>query len=172
MAKSKLQQYVLIGVGVMVAIGFSGVFTYGNMVNSSGNQNQDGQQIQAELPSQNYKEGSFNLSVRQQAYLALNEQVVFVNAFYTNDSQQYSGIDSLTSEFSNRVYINVLNGSESTVGSNLDLDMPSALIVGNQPTQRRPYTLRGAEPDTASIKEGICGAMRDVSEFGATCYAG
>lgn len=170
MAKSKFEQYMLIGVGIMVAIGFSGVFTYGGMVNTSNPSDQERQEINATLPSQNYLEGDFNLSVTEQAYLSVNENVVFVNAFYENKSEQYSEIESLTSQFNKRVYINVLNRSESTVATSYSLDMPSTLVVGGQPTQRRPYTMTSTATDNAAIKEGICRAMRDVSDFGATCY--
>lgn len=170
MAKSKFQQYMLIGVGIMVAIGFSGVFTYGNMVNTS-SPNQDQQEIEAELPEQNFSNQSYELSIRQQAYLSVTEEVVFVNAFYENDSSVYNDIQDLPSTFDNRVYVNMINRSDSTIGTNYQLDIPSALIIGDQPSQRRPYTIQTAEPDRESIQQGVCAAMRNVTQFGATCFS-
>lgn len=171
MAKSKFEQYMLIGVGVMVAIGFSGVFTYGSLVNTPDRPNQQEQEIEAELPNQTYQEGSIGLSIREQAYLSVKEEVVFVNGFYENDSTIYLDLEDLPSQFNDRVYINTLNRSETTIGSNLQMEMPSALIIGDQRSQRAPYTMQRAEPGRESIQQGICTAMRDVTEFGATCFS-
>lgn len=161
---------MLIGVGVMVAIGFSGIFTYGSMVNTPDSPNQ-GEEIEAELPGQNFSNQSFELSIRQQAYLSVTEEVVFVNAFYENDSSVYNDIQNLPSNFDNRVYVNMINRSDSTIGTNYEIDIPSALIIGDQPSQRRPYTIQTADPNRESIQQGVCSAMRNVTQFGATCFS-
>lgn len=162
---------MLIGVGIMVAIGFSGVFTYGSMVNSPDSSNQGQQEIEAKLPEQNFSNQSFELSIRQQAYLSVTEEVVFVNAFYNNGSSVYKDIQDLLSTFENRVYVNMINRSDSTIGANYEIDVPSALIVGDQPSQRRPYTMQTADPNRESIQQGVCSAMRNVTQFGATCFS-
>jgi hypothetical protein len=171
MAKNRFQQAVLIGIGIMVAIGFSGIFSYGSLVQTPDTPDREETEIKAELPSQNFQQGSYNLSIQQQAYLAVNEQVVFVNAFYENDSTVFNNIESLTSEFNNKVYINTLNQSETTIGANYQVQTPGTLIVGDQPSRRRPYTLRTSSADKQSIKQEICGSIRDVTPFGATCYS-
>jgi hypothetical protein len=174
MVKKKLKQYGLVGVGIMVAIGFSGVFSYSGLVNTN-SQNQDRQEINATLPQENYAEESFDLSVQEQAYLAANNDVVLVNAVYENDSTVYSDLETLPGEMNNRVYVNLVDSSESALTSNYELDVPSALVIGGQPSQTQrgtiPYTLRGADPDRGSIKEVACGVMRDPGDLAATCFS-
>ncbi|QGA80001.1 hypothetical protein [Candidatus Nanohalobium constans] len=171
MAKDKFQQAMLIGIGLMVAIGFSGVFTYGNLVNTGGgNNNQDNQEIQAELPTQNYIDGNYNLSVQEQAYLSVNEEVVFVNVLYTDRRENYTELQGIPSKFNNTVYINSVNTSESTFATGTGAEPPTTLLIGNQPTRGSPYSIRSAETTQEDIISGICSSMRDVSQFGATCY--
>lgn len=175
MAKSTFQQAMLIGIGIMVAIGFSGVFTYGNLINTGNTNNQDNQEINATLPSENYIQGSYDLSIQEQAYLSVNNQVVFVNALYTNTTENYTQLGGIPSQFDNQVYINRINMSESTFASQLGAEAPSALIIGDQParTQRgtRPYTISSSQITQREVVSAICSAKRDVGSFGATCFS-
>jgi hypothetical protein len=170
MAKDRFQQAVLIGVGVMVAIGFSGIFTWGSLVGGgSDTLDRERERVNATLPQQNYLDGSFNLSVRQQAFLSVNEQVVFVNALYDNQTE-FPGIQELPQTFQNRVYVNKINTSEELFATQFQLETPGVLVIGDQPTRRQRFSVATAEPNRSSIINAVCSSMEGVSQFAATCY--
>jgi len=176
MAKNTFQQAMLIGIGLMVAIGFSGIFSYSNLANpGSTSNNQDNQEINATMPTQNFAQESYDLSVQEQAYLSVNNQVVFVNVLHRESNQNYTQLQNIPSQFNNQVYINPVNMSESSFATGTGAEAPSALIIGDQParTQRGtlPYSIRQAQIIQESVVSGICSAKRDVSNFGATCYS-
>lgn len=175
MGKNTFQQAMLIGIGLMVAIGFSGVFTYGNLINSGSTGDQDGQEINASLPSENYIEESYELSVQEQAYLAINNQAVFVNVLYEEENTNQSQLQGIPGQFNNSVYINAVNMSESTFASGVGAEAPSALVIGDQPAQTQrgqiPYSIRESRITEPEVVSTICSAKRDVSSFGATCYS-
>ena len=170
------QQAMLIGIGLMVAIGFSGIFSYGNLANTGGtSNNQENQEINATMPSQNFAQESYGLSVQEQAYLSVNNQVVFVNVLYRDSNQNYTQLQSIPGQFNNQVYINPVNMSTSAFATGTGAEAPSALIVGDQParTQRGtlPYSIRQSQITQQAVVSGICSAKRDVTSFGATCYS-
>ena len=177
MAKDRFQQAMLIGIGIMVAIGFSGVFTYSNLVQTpnSGNNNDDRQEFNGTLPSENYINGSYELSITEQANLAVNEQVTFVSVLYEDEKINYSQMSGIPQSFNNTVYINAINMSESTFASGRSIPTPSALVIGDQPmrTQRGniPYSLRTSQITAAEVKSTICSVKRDVTPYGAVCYS-
>jgi hypothetical protein len=175
MAKSRFQQAMLIGIGIMVAIGFSGIFSYSGLVNTGDSNNQDREEINATLPSNTYTTESFGLSVQEQAYLAVNEQKVFVNAIYDDNASAFEGLESLSTEFGNRTYTNMINTSETAFATGYNLSKPSVLVIGDQPGvmrgRRIPYSIRNTEPDRESIKSGICSAMRDPGNLAAKCFS-
>jgi hypothetical protein len=166
---------MLIGIGIMVAIGFSGVFTYSNIVQTGESRDRDRQEFNASIPSENYIDGSFELSIGEQANLAVNNQVTFVNLLYTDNKSDYSNLQNIPSRFNNSVYINSINMSESTFAANRDITTPSAMVIGDQPTRTRrgtiPYSISTSEISEAQIVSAICGSKREITAFGATCYS-
>lgn len=175
MAKSKFQQAMLIGIGIMVAIGFSGVFTYSNIVQTGESRDRDRQEFNASIPTQNYIDGNFELSIREQANLAVNNQVTFVNLLYTDNKTDYSKMNTIPSTFNNSVYINSINMSESTFAANRDVSTPSALVIGDQPTRTRrgtiPYSISKSEISKTQIVSAVCSSINTdrIGQFGATC---
>ncbi|MFB6158321.1 MAG: hypothetical protein ABEJ95_01530 [Candidatus Nanohalobium sp.] len=176
MSKSRLERYGLILIGIMVAVGFSGMFTYSSIVDTGDSDNQGTQEINATLPESNYSNESFGLSVQEQAYLAVNNDIVFVNALYENTTDRFQNLTELPSEFNDRVYVNLVNNSETYMASDYRLELPSTLIIGGKQSQTQrgtlPYTLKSAGTDSEDIREGICSAMRDLGDLAATCYTG
>ena len=176
MGKSTLERYGLIGVGLMVAIGFGAPAISIVMQNQQiGQGSQDNQEINATLPNTTFSSESYGLSVKEQAYLSVNEQKVFVNALYEDNSSAFNGLESLASDFEDRVYINMINKTDSPFAAGYNISTPSALVIGDQPGvsrgRRVPYSLGTSEPDKESIKEGICSAMKEPGEFAATCFS-
>ncbi|MFB6100642.1 MAG: hypothetical protein ABEK16_05200 [Candidatus Nanohalobium sp.] len=177
MAKSKLEQYGLVAIGLMVAVGFGAPALSIVVTNSQiggGASNQDQQRINATLPSQTYSQDSFGLSIREQAYLAVNKKKVFVNAIYRDNASEFQNLESLTAEFNDRVYINFIDRTESAFAASYNLSLPAALVVGDQPGvmrgRRVPYSLRTAEADRQSIKNAVCSAMRNPGDLAAKCF--
>lgn len=176
MAKDRFQQAMLIGIGLMVAIGFSGVFTYGPLINSgdSSNSDNDNQEINASLPEKNFIDGSYNLSNREQYYLSANNQVVFVNALYKNDKSNISQLKNIPSSFDNKVYINSINVSKSQFSTSFQTNPPSAVVIGDEPTRTRrgtlPYSIGESQITKKAVISTICDTKRDTTNYGAVCY--
>lgn len=172
MAKSKFQQAMLIGIGIMVAIGFSGVFTYGGLVNTNNSPSNDREeQSIPDMPSQNFIDDKFDLSVENQVRLSVSNDVVFANVMYEERNVNYSQLSSIPNTFDNKVYINSVNTTKSTFATRTNAEPPIVLIIGGQGGQRTPYTILTSEISEESIISGICQAMSNVSKFGATCYS-
>ncbi len=167
------QQILMMGGGLMVAFGFMfmGAASLSGLTPSGTPQQDSGQQINATLPEQNYAEDGFQLGVQEQAYLAVNNQVVFVNAIYQEDAEVFSDIEDIHEEFDGRVYFSKVNESDTDIDSDLQVtEFPEIIVVGDQPTRQSPYSLRRAENNRESVIEAICGSMRDVGDAAATCY--
>lgn len=167
------QQVLMMGGGLMVAFGFMfmGAASLSGLTPSGTPQEDSGQQINATLPEQNYAESGFGLGVQEQAYLAVNNQVVFVNAIYDEDESTFSDIENVHEEFDGRVYFSKVNESDTDIDSDLQIsEFPEIIVVGDQPTQQSAYSLRRADNDRESVKEAICGSMRDVGDAAAACY--
>jgi hypothetical protein len=179
MAKSKIQQFGLVAVGIMVAIGFSGVFSYSGLVNTSDNQNPEEREFNATLPEDHFSEQSYGLSVSEQARLIrqqANENgtfIAFVNVVYDNESEvsDFSDLETLPEEMDNRVYINLIDSSEEAWGTQYQIEPPEAIVVGTQTRQGRIAVLpQRSETDRASIKETACGSMVQLGDLAATCF--
>ena len=167
------QQALMVGSGLMIAVGFMFgiVANLSSLTPDSGPSNSNNQQeINAELPNNTYSEQDYGLGANEQAYLSVNNEVVFVNALYNDNTTEFD-IEGLNEDFNNRVYVNKVEASESTLNSQLQISQyPSVVVIGDQPTQQRGFTLNRVENDRESLNQAVCGAMRNVGDAAATCY--
>ena len=168
---SRKEQVLMMGGGLMVAFGFMfmGAASLSGLT-PSGNPNQGSQQqITAEMPNSTFSTESFGLGVNQQAQLAFENDVVFVNAIYENETE-FEYLQGLDEDFNGRVYINHQNASESQFTNAFQIDdFPTIIVIGGQQTQQGPYLDR-PQNDRASVTESICSGMRDVGSLAATCF--
>ena len=168
------QQVMMLGGGLMVAFGFMfmGAASLSGLT-PSGNPNQGGgqQQINATLPEENYAEDGFGLTLSEQAYLSANNQVVFVTAIYDSNPQVFEGLQGVEQEFNGRVYYNQVNFTDTQIDNDLGIqNYPDIIVVGDQQTQRGPYSIARAENSRDSVIDTICSSMRNVGDAAAVCY--
>ena len=170
---SRKEQVLMVGGGLMVAIGFMFMSAASlSGLTPSGNPNQGSQQqINAEMPNSTYSTESFGLGVNEQAQLAFENEVVFVNAIYENQSQsQFEYLEGLDEEFGGRVYVNYHDSSESQFTNAFGItEFPTIIVIGDQQTQQGPYLDR-PQNNRESVKQSICNGMRNVGDQAAVCF--
>lgn len=157
----------------MVAIGFMfmGAVSLSGLAPDGQPQQEGQQEIDAELPEQNYQEGGFDLGVNEQIYLSLNNRVVFVNAIYEEDSEVFDDLQGFEEEFDGKVYFTTVHASESRISTEVQVsEYPEIVVVGDQPTGQTAYTLRRVENDRESVMNAVCDSMRDVGSAAAVCF--
>lgn len=171
--KKKIEQYSVLIVGLMIGGGFAfgGIASYAGMVGGGQSQNGDTDtSFNASLPGSFYQESSFDMSPREQAVAASENQVVFVNTFYDNMTQYRSlqGLKDITSEYDNRVYVSVVNSSTpdpvlNQYGFNT---FPRAVVVGDKRSQPLTTVM---EPSRENIGDSICSVMSSWDGLAAKC---
>ncbi|MFO7793550.1 MAG: hypothetical protein R6V35_01080 [Candidatus Nanohaloarchaea archaeon] len=168
---SRKEQILMMGGGLMVAIGFMfmGAASLSGLT-PDGNTNQGNQQeITAEMPNSTYSTESYGLGVNQQAQLAFENEVVFVNAIYENQTE-FEYLEGLDEEFDGRVYVNYQNSSESDFTNAFDItEFPTIVVIGDQQTEQGPYLDR-PQNNRESVKQSICNGMRNVGDQAAVCF--
>jgi len=167
------EQIVMVGAGLMVAIGFMfmGAVNLAGMAPSAPDQG-DGE-IDAELPESTYQESGFGLGPIEQAYLSTVNQVVFVNAIYEgNESEEFDDFEEIAERFDGRVYVNVVESGEATqITSEYQVsEFPEVIVIGDQPTEQQPYTVTDAQPEQDAVIEAVCSSMADVGDAAAVCF--
>ncbi|MFT4867752.1 MAG: hypothetical protein ACI9LV_000356 [Candidatus Nanohaloarchaea archaeon] len=156
---------------LVVAILIGGGFAFGGIasyagITGGGQQNSQGE-FNAVVPEQNYQETPYNMSLREQQVLAYNEDIVFVNAFYENESQkeQLQQLQNLPNRFDNRVYVSVASSSSSSeilISYGL-VDFPSAVVTGGSGV---------SQPDNVTapqVSDAVCDVFRSLGDQSAQC---
>lgn len=168
-----LKQYGVLVVGLLMAGGFAfgGMASYSQMIDT-GNGNNDNQ-VKAELPAQNFKDGAYNLSVRERMYLTAQEDVVFVSAIYntTEQKQQLMQLENISQNFDGRAYISVVQASESVTADSISVtQFPAVWVYGYKYTaqQQSPLPVQG-EATEANIANSMCSAMNNWGNIQAYC---
>lgn len=152
---------ILIGGG----FAFGGIASYAGIVGNTGQSSQG--EFDAEMPTQNYQESPYNMSLREQQALAYRNDVVFVNAFYENAEQkeQLQRLQELTQRFDNRVYVSVASSSSSSeilISYGL-VEFPSAVVNGGSGV---------SQPENVTVdqvSEAICDGFRSLGDQSAQC---
>lgn len=167
-----LKQYGVLVVGLLMAGGFAfgGMASYSSMVNT-GSSGDD--EIEAQLPEQNFIDGDYDLSTRERMYLAIQEDVVFVSAVYntSEQKQQLMQLENMTENFDGRVYLSVENSSTSTTASSYTLSRyPNVLMYGYATSARQQPTPAQVEDITESnIASTVCRMMNEWGDVRAYC---
>ena len=168
---SRKEQVLMMGGGLMVAIGFMfmGAASLSGLT-PDGNPNQGSpQEINAEMPDSTYSTESFGLGINEQAQLAFENEVIFVNAIY-QEEPDFEYLEGIDEEFDGRVYVNYQQASESQFTDAFQIqDFPAIVVVGDQQTEQGPYLDRPAN-DRESVKQSICSGMRNVGAQAAICF--
>lgn len=169
---AELKQYGVLVVGLLMAGGFAfgGMASYSSMINSNGANNNN--QIEAELPSQNFMEGNYNLSVNERMYLTLREDVVFVSAIYnsTEQKQQLMNLQSFSGNFNDRVYISVVSASESESANSYAItNYPTVLVYGYKTSQEQVPARVTGELTESNVAATICSNMNQWGEIASYC---
>lgn len=166
-----LKQYGVLVVGLLMAGGFAfgGMASYSSMINT---QDPGENEIDAEVPSQTFKDGAYNLSVRERMYLSLRKDVVIVSAIYNTTEQKQALMDlqPVAEKFNGRAYISVVNAQESEVASQFSItESPRVLMFGYKTSQRQvPAAVKG-EITEANVVSTICSSMNQWGDAATYC---
>ena len=175
--KKKLSQYGNLFVAVLITIGFGATFLVyggGGQSGPSAN-NQDTEQRNFTAPSQNYIEGSFDRSFTEQVVIAARDDVVFVNAFYDNETQieELRNLQQVQERFGERVYIQVTDSAEGAeiVSRNGLNEFPAVVVQGGVMSQRGPAPQQEVVENVTvrGVEEAICNALTDLGNVAARC---
>ena len=171
----ELKQYGNLIIAVLITIGFGATFMlYGN---GGGAQPDTGEQEEMNFtaPSENYRVGSFNRSYTEQVVIAAQNDVVFVNAFYDNESdrEQLEQLESITQSFGDRVYIQVADSSQGAeiISRNSVTEFPSVVVQGGLMTQRGPAPQQTTVTNITqvNVERAICNTLTDLGGQAARC---
>ena len=168
-----LKQYGVLVVGLLMAGGFAfgGMASYSSMINSNG-ANNNNNQIDAELPSENFKEGNYNLSVNERMYLTLREDVVFVSAIYntTEQKNQLMNLQNLSGNFNDRAYISVVSASDSESSNTYAItNYPTVLVYGYKTSQQQAPARVTGELTERNVAATICSNMNKWGDVASYC---
>lgn len=164
---ASLAQYGTLVVALLLGGGFAfgGIASYAGLVGSNTDSSQ--QQRRAVMPSQNYQEQPFNMSVREQRVLAYNNDVVFVNAFYdtAEQKQELQSLQNLPDRFDGRVYVSLANStSNSDIMISYGLvDFPSVIVAGASGTSQPGNMTNSA------VSDAVCASFRSLGDQSAQC---
>jgi len=153
----------------MISAGFlfGPAASYAGLTNSQGGgQNQN--EFNASLPDQNYVEGSFSLTSQEQRVLAAQNDVVFLNVFYTTEEEleQARQIEGLEQNFNGRLYIQTTNYSDSAMFTSYGFtEFPRAVAVGG--TRQGVQLVDTVSKDRAAST--ACNVMREWGSLAAYC---
>jgi len=172
---TRKEQVMMMGGGLMVAIGFMfmGAANLSGLTTNEGAQQGQPQEIDVELPEENYVEGGFDLGVNEQVFLSQNNQVVFVNALYADegDPDVFEGLRGIEDEFEGRVYFTEAEAAESDLSTQLQIEeYPEIVVIGDQPSEGAGYTLDTVQNDREEVNNAICSSMASTGDLAATCF--
>lgn len=170
----KLKQYGKLIIAVVITIGFGGtMFVYGG----GGSQPDTGEEQETNFtaPSQHYRLGSFNKSYTEQVVISARDDVVFVNAYYENESQkqQLEQLQPVTQNFGDRVYMQVIDTSTSidVISRNGVNEFPAVVVQGGLMTQRgqAPQAQKVTNITQLNVERAICNGLTDLGGQAAKC---
>jgi hypothetical protein len=164
-----LQQLGIFIIGMAVAGGFAfGGIAQFSGITGGGDSNQQ-QQFNATLPSQSYQETGFDLSAREQRVLAVRNDIVFVNSFYSNQSQldDMKQLESVSQSFGDRVYVNLVNSSSANdvLYSYGITEFPKAVVIGGS----RQGVTTVSNVSSQTVSSAACNAFAQLGDQAANC---
>ncbi|WEL19136.1 hypothetical protein [Candidatus Nanohalococcus occultus] len=169
MDNQKILQMVVLLFGLFFAgsFAFGGIANYGNMISTPNSQNSGGSNQQpATLPSTNYQETGFNVSMEDRRNLARMNDVVFVSLLYNTSEQreQLQSLEGLEANFNGRVFIEVVNSSETTRFITLGEGTPRAVLIS-----ARQSAAVVSEPTSSNIASAACSSLINWGSTASYC---
>lgn len=166
----------VLGITLMTAIGFliGPMADYQSRVNAPAAQMEENGNEPGTLPENNYIQGESPLTANEQLALAAENDVVFINAFHSGDTEQLKVLEQVPGNWNNRVYVNVANYSESAIATGYGVreeDTPVVLVIGSagQRPEELVRELRDGEITEANINTAVCDVIRDWGDQAANC---
>lgn len=168
---TNLKQYGILVMGLLIGGGFAfgGIASYAG-ITGGGNSNNGGEEFNTSLPAEQYSDGSYGLSAKEQLYIASQNDIVFVTGFYENSSQkqELTGLSPLPDRFNDRVYVSVVNSSEaSDVFYNYGItEFPRVVVIGGN----RNYRTSPLEDVSAeNVGQEVCSAFSSLGSVAPQC---
>lgn len=165
----------VLGVTLMTAIGFliGPISDYSASVDAPNQQ----EQIETDLPESYYQETPYQLGPQQQLQLTFQNDVVFVNAFYSNEEQreQMSFLEEFSSDYNERVYTSLANETStapmvSQYGLTED-DLPMVVVVGSagESAQDAIRQIQGDQITEENVNTAVCDVFRNWNDLASKC---
>lgn len=171
-----MQKYLAGGFVMLITFLMATGFLFGPVASfassiTSGDSNSNNNQAQPELPSQNVVEGGFNLSLREQAALGFENDVVFITLMEPANGSVDLDRQAIVSEFNNRVYITFVKGESSSIAARFGYnDFPKAVIISGDVQNRRLLPdVNEVDPTRSAIESGVCDTLNDWGSLAAKC---
>lgn len=175
--KKKLKQYGNLMVAVLITIGFGATFlVYGGGGGGAGSpSNQDQEQRNFTAPGQQYTETGFNRSYLEQVVIAAQQEAVFVNAIYDNETQieELRQLQQLQETYGDKAYIQIVSSTQvpEVVTRNSVTEFPAVVVQGGVLTQRGPAPQQQKVENITvrNVEEAICSTLNNLGSAAARC---
>lgn len=159
MDDKKILKIVTLFFGLFFAGGFAlgGIISYGSLINTGGQNSNNGQQGQpVTLPTENYRNGEYNLTMRERRGLAANNDIVFASLLYQTEQErsQMQQLRGVQNNFNGRMFLEVVNSSETTKFITMGNSTPRAVII----SARRNAAVV-PEPTENSVASAACNSL-------------
>lgn len=170
MDNKKKLQIVTLFFGLFFAGGFAlgGIASYGSLISTPGGNSDNGnnQNQPATLPTENFKVGQYNLTLRDRERLAARNDVVFASLLYntTEQKQQLEEIQGVENNFNGRMFVEVVNKSETTMFVTMGDTTPRAVLVS-----ARQNAAVVPNPTQSSVAEAGCSSLINWGDTASYC---
>ncbi|MFB6174959.1 MAG: hypothetical protein ABEJ87_03195 [Candidatus Nanohalobium sp.] len=167
-----VKQYAVLVVGLLMAGGFAfgGIASYAGLVNTGGGGNK--KKLTAELPTQTFKEGPYNLTARQRMYLSLKDDAVIVSAVYNSSEgkEKLMPLKNLTDKFTGRAFISVVNASDSKIAQQYRITQyPKVLVFGFKTSRKQVPATVDKDLTPKNVGNVICSVMKSWGNAAPYC---
>lgn len=169
MDNDKLLKIVTLFFGIFFAGGFAfaGIISYGSLISTGGQNSDSGQQSgPVTLPSENYRVGEYDLTMRERRRLAARNDVVFASLLYQNSEEKsrLEQLKGLQNNFNGRMFLEVVNSSETTKFITMGNSTPRAVLI----SARRNAAVV-PEPTEDSVASATCSSLLNWGSVASYC---
>lgn len=166
-----VEKYGVLILAILIGGGFliGPMASYAGLTGGSSNNQDRGPNVT--LPSQQYAETPFSHSLRERAYMAARDDVVFITGYYETQSQleAVESLQSLQETFGDRIYIRAVNASEQSlpVSDTRQVVLPAAIVVGG--SQSSPTALVN-NATSSNVGSTVCQVIKEPGDAAAYCF--
>lgn len=168
MEDKKILQIVTLFFGIFFAGGFAlgGIMSYGSLISTNGGSNSQNSDQPATLPTENYRVSEYNLTMQERRRLAARNDVVFTSLLYntTEERQQLEQLKGLQTNFNGRMFIEVVDVSETTKFITMGNSTPRAVLI----SARRNAAVV-SEPSKDSVASAACSSLVNWGSTASYC---